>query len=413
MIDYSNMKIASKKVNEVLTRNVEKIVDKAHLKRALVSGKRLRIKHGIDPTGSKIHLGRAIQLWKLKEFQDLGHKIVLIIGDFTAQIGDPSDKPEGRKGLTEQEIKKNMRAYLKQFAKILNLEKTEIRYNSEWFSKMPLKDFLSLAGIFSVQQLTHRRNFQERWKAEKPISLKEICYPLLQGYDSVMVKADVELGGYDQLFNLNTGRDIQRLFGQKPQDIVTLKMLYGLDGRKMSTSWGNVVNIVDSPSEMYGKLMSMKDELIYDYFELCTPLSEKELRKIEENLKNKTVNPRDLKVELSRRIVSLYYGEAAARKAEKEFNRIFKDKGLPSKIRTFFAPKNSYPLVELLVSLGLAKSKSEAKRLVEQGGVSIKIKNQKSKIKDWKKEIEVEEGMVIQVGKRKFVKLTKDDGYYE
>ncbi len=403
------MKTNSKKIEQALSRGVEKIVDKKHLRDLLFSGKKLRIKHGIDPTGNKIHLGRATQLWKLKELQDLGHKIVLIIGDFTALIGDPSDKPEGRKGLTGKDIAKNMKAYLKQFAKILDIKKIELRYNKEWFNKMPLKEFLSLANIFSVQQMVQRRNFKDRWNKKEPISLKEICYPLLQGYDSVMVKADVELGGLDQLFNLNTGRDIQRLFGQKPQDIITLKMLSGLDGRKMSTSWGNVVNIVDSPNEMYGKLMSMKDEMIYDYFELCTPVSEKDLQKIKTDLNKANVNPMDLKARLALEIVSLYHGKVAAKRAEKEFAQVFKNRELPSDIRTFFAPRDSYALTELLVFLGLAKSKTDAKRLSEQGGVKIGSEV----IKDFRKNIKVKQGMIIQVGKRKFARLTKKDGREE
>jgi tyrosyl-tRNA synthetase len=397
----------NKKIDEILTRGVEKIIDNKHLKDVLLSGKKLRIKHGVDPTGDKIHLGRATQLWKLKALQDLGHEIVLIVGDFTALIGDPSDKPEGRKGLTEKDIEKNMRAYIDQFAKILDIKKTEVHYNSEWFSKMPLKEFLSLASAFSVQQLVQRRNFKERWTKKEPISLKEINYPLLQGYDSVMVKADVELGGYDQLFNLNSGRDIQRIFNQKPQDIIALKMLYGLDGRKMSTSWGNVVNILDSPNEMFGKLMSMKDETIVDYFELCTSVSEKELIEIKKQMEGEIVNPKDLKVKLALSIVSLYHGKAEAEKAEKEFNKIFKNKGLPSDIKTFFAPKDIYPIVELLASMGLTKSKAEARRLIEQGGVKIDSKV----IKDFRKEIKVKEGLTIQVGKRKFAKLTKNDGH--
>jgi len=293
------MQNKTQQIEGLLNKGVEKIIDEKHFKDALISGKKLRIKHGVDPTGDKIHLGRATQLWKLKDFQDLGHKIVLIIGDFTAQIGDPSDKPGGRKGLTEKEIKKNMQAYLRQFSKILDLKKAEIHYNSEWYKKMPLQEFLGLAGTFSVQQLTQRRNFKERWNKKEPITLKEICYPLLQGYDSVMVKADVELGGSDQLFNLNTGRDIQRLFSQKPQDIITLNMLFGLDGRKMSTSWGNVVNIIDEPNEMFGKLMSMGDEMMEGYFELCARLSEKELLENKKKLKDKKYNPKDLKEDLA------------------------------------------------------------------------------------------------------------------
>lgn len=403
------MKIDSEKIEQVLTRGVEQVVDKEHLREALASGKKLRIKLGIDPTGDKIHIGRATQLWKLKAFQDMGHQIVLIIGDFTARIGDPSDKPEGRKGLKEEEIKKNVKLYSAQIGKILDLKKTEIRHNSEWFNKMDLGDFLHLAGSFSVQQLVQRRNFHERWKKGEPISLKEICYPLLQGFDSVAIKADIELGGYDQLFNLNAGRDIQRLFGTRPQDIMTLKMLSGLDGRKMSTSWGNVVNMIDKPEDMYGKLMSMRDEMILDYFELCTLVSNKELSEIKKELKNKKVNPKDIKARLAREIVSMYHGAKSAIKAEQEFHKIFKEKSLPSQMPVFFTPKPSYPIMELLYHLGFASSNSEGKRLVLQGGVKIDSKI----IKDFKQEIKVKDEMVIQVGKRKFAKLITHDGRCE
>ncbi len=399
-------KTDQQKIGQILSRNVEKIIDEKHLKEALLSGEKLRIKHGIDPTGDKIHLGRAIQLWKLKSFQDLGHKIVLIIGDFTAQIGDPSDKPEGRKGLTEKEIGKNLKNYLSQISKIFDIKKAEIRYNSEWFKKLGLGDFLNLASQFSVQQLVQRRNFKQRWNNNEPITLQEICYPLLQGYDSVMVEADVELGGYDQLFNLKAGREIQRIYKQKPQNIMALKMLSGLDGRKMSTSWGNVVNIADEPKEMFGKLMSMKDEMIYDYFKLCTLLGQEQLKEIKQGLENKKNNPKDFKEKLAYEIVVLYHGNKAAESAKKEFENVFQKKNEPSCIRTLFAPRNSYPLADLLVFLGLASSKTEAKRLIEQGGVKVGNK----KVKDFHTEVEVEEGLVVQVGKRKFAKLTKDDG---
>jgi tyrosyl-tRNA synthetase len=403
------MKIDSEKIEQTLTRGVEQVVDKEHLEKALTSGKKLRIKLGIDPTGDKIHIGRATQLWKLKSFQDMGHQIVLIIGDFTALIGDPSDKPEGRKGLKEDEIKKNVKLYSAQIGKILDLKKTEIRHNSEWFNKMALGDFLHLAGSFSVQQLAQRRNFNERWKKGEPISLKEVCYPLLQGYDSVAVKADLELGGYDQLFNLNAGRDIQRLFGIPPQDIMTLKMLSGLDGRKMSTSWGNVINIIDKPEDMYGKLMSMRDEMILDYFELCVLISNQELGEIKKELKNKKVNPKDIKARLAREIVSMYHGEKSTIKAEQEFHKIFREKSLPSRMPVFFTPKPSYPIMELLYHLGFASSNSEGKRLVLQGGVRVDSKV----IKDFKQEIKVRDEMVIQVGKRKFAKLITHDGRCE
>jgi len=400
------MKNKTQKIDNILNYGVEKIIDKEHLLDALKGSKKLRIKHGIDPTGDKIHIGRASQLWKLKDFQDLGHKIVLIIGDFTAQIGDPSDKPEGRKGLEEKEIKKNMSSYLKQMGKILDIKKTEIRYNSEWFKKIGLDEFLSIAKIFSVQQMIQRRNFNERWKKEQPITLQEIYYPLLQGYDSKAIKADVELGGYDQLFNLKTGRDVQRHYGQKPQDIIALQMLSGLDKRKMSTSWGNVVNITDEPNDMFGKLMSMKDEMMEKYFELCARMDEKDLKIIKNKLKDKKTNPKDIKEELALRIVSLYWGSVAAQKAKQEFQKVFKKKGLPSKMRVFFAPRKQYPVLELLCHLDLTTSKGEAKRLIQQGGVKIDNK----KIDNFQKIVKVKEGLVIQVGKRKFARLTEKDG---
>ncbi len=253
-------------IDRLLSRNVEDVIDRKHLAEALRSGKKLRIKHGVDPTGPKIHIGRAVALWKLREFQELGHTIVLIIGDFTAQIGDPSDKLEKRPFLSREQIEKNLKDYLPQIAKIIDLKKTEVRYNSEWLAKLNLRDFSELADLFSFQQILERRNFQDRWRKHEEISYREGTYPLLQGYDSVAVKADAELGGTDQLFNLLAGRKIQERYEQKPQDIMTTKMIIGLDGRKMSTSWGNVINISDDPDEQFGKTMSLRDELIPEYF---------------------------------------------------------------------------------------------------------------------------------------------------
>ncbi|MFA5349228.1 MAG: tyrosine--tRNA ligase [Candidatus Paceibacterota bacterium] len=400
------------KIEEILNRGTERIIDRENLKNALLSGNKLRIKLGIDPTGPLIHLGRATQLWKLKAFQDLGHQIVLIVGDFTAQIGDPSDKPEGRKGKDEKTIKANAKQYLDQFSKVLNLKKVELRHNSEWLKKVDLKKFLEIANNFSVQQLIHRRNFFERWKSKEPISLSEICYPLMQGYDSVMIKADVELGGYDQLFNLKMGRIMQRLYGQKPQDIITLKMLDGLDGRKMSTSWGNVVNMLDKPNDMYGKLMSMKDDMIYSYYELCSQIPSEELPNIKKKLEDSTINPRDIKAELAKHLVELYNGSKAAEAAQAEFDNIFKNKQNPTEIRKLYCPKKEYNIIDLIVGLEFASSKSEAKRLIEQGGVRLlRIPKQGSRIdqeaiKDPKANIQIEEGLVVQVGKLNFAQLT-------
>ncbi|MDP2967578.1 MAG: tyrosine--tRNA ligase [bacterium] len=389
------------KIEELLTRNTEEIIERESLLKKLKSGKRLRIKHGVDPTGPKIHIGRAIQFRKLKKFQELGHRIILIIGDFTAQIGDASDKQAMRKPLSEKEIKENMKDYEKQIGKILDMKKVEVRYNSEWLAKLNIKELLSLAMHFTAQQMVQRRNFKERWDQGKPIGVHELTYPLFQGYDSVAVKADVEIGGSDQLFNLKIGRDIQKMFGQSSQDIITSKMLSGLDGRKMSTSWGNVVTIVDNPNDMYGKIMSMKDELIPEYFELCTDIPLPEVEKIKKDLKFQKLNPRDTKARLASEIVKIYYSSKAAQKAEEEFNKVFKEKELPSKIPEIRIKERSLNILDLLVKTRLTDSKSEAKRLVSQKGVKINREAQY----DWRKEIEIKKGLIVQVGKRKFVKL--------
>lgn len=390
-----------KRVKEVLERGVEEIIEKESLLKKLKSGKRLRIKHGIDPTGPKIHVGRASQLWKLKAFQELGHKIILIIGDFTAQIGDASDKTSMRKPLSVKEIKENLKDYERQFAKILDMKKVEVYRNSEWLSKTRLKDIIQLSMKFTAQQMIQRRNFKQRWEEGKPIGVHELLYPILQGYDSVQIKADVEIGGFDQLFNLKVGREIQKMFGQKPQEIITLKMLYGLDGRKMSTSWGNVINIADNPKQIYGKVMSMRDELIGDYFELCTKIPLKETREIERKLKVKKMNPRDAKARLAREIVKLYHGERAALLAEKEFNQVFREKKLPSKIPIFKTSKKVLNILDLIFESGLASSKSQAKRLILEKGVKIDGKAKTN----WQEKIKLKKGMILQVGKRKFVKI--------
>ena len=391
----------SQKIEEILTRGVEEIFEKDSLTKKLQSGRQLRIKLGIDPTGPKIHIGRAFQFWKLRDFQDLGHKIVLIIGDFTAQIGDASDKQAMRQVLTEKEIKENLKDYLNQIGKILNLKKVEVRYNSEWFKKMKVKDFVTLQMIFTAQQTIQRRNFKERWDEGKPIGLHELDYPLFQGYDSVAVKSDVEIGGSDQLFNLQAGREIQKFFKQTPQDIMTSKMLNGLDGRKMSTSWGNIITIIDEPKDMYGKVMSMKDELIDEYFELTTRLSESEILEI----KKSSNNPRDIKARLANEIVKMYHGEKNAKLAEEEFNKVFKYKELPSDMPVFETEKNKYPVLELLCDSKLVPSKNEAKRLIEGNAVEVINGESKEKVADWKQEISLENDMIIKVGGRRFTKI--------
>jgi tyrosyl-tRNA synthetase len=406
----------SEKIKELLSRRVETIMEADSLEKKLLSGKKLRIKHGIDPTGPKIHLGRAVQFWKLREFQEMGHQIILIIGDFTAQIGDASDKTSMRKPLTEREIKENMKGYKAQIGKILDLKKTEIRYNSEWLGKLSIKDLMRLSGIFTAQQLIQRRNFKERWEQGNSIGLIELNYPLFQGYDSVVVEADVEVGGTDQTFNLLAGRKIQEYFKTNPlfcsgskakfyvkdaQDAMTLKMLDGLDGRKMSTSWGNIIAIIDEPDDMFGKAMSMRDEAIPMYFELCVNVPLKEIEKINNDLTTGTVNPRDVKAKLAKEIVSLYYGKDEAEKAEKEFEKVFQKKEAPSEIREIEIIETEVPIQDLLVKTGLVESRSEAKRLILQKGVKINGDTQS----DWQAIIAIKSGLVVQSGKRNFVKI--------
>lgn len=396
-----------KKIEDILERGTEDIYDKENLKKRMLTGEQLKIKLGVDPTGPKIHLGRASQFFKLRDFQQLGHKIILIIGDFTALIGDASDKNAMRKPLTEKEIKENMKDYLPQIGKILDLNKVEVYYNSNWISRLSMKTFLLLSMNFTSQQLIQRRNFKERWDQGKQIGLHEMFYPLFQGYDSVAIRSDVEIGGFDQLFNLNTGRDVQKFFGQKPQDIMTLKMLSGLDGRKMSTSWGNVINILDEPEDMFGKILSAKDEMIIDYFELCTRVSLEKIKEMKKSLKEKTVNPKELKILLAKQIVSFFWGEKEAESAEESFERIFKEKKIPKDIKEIQIEENRINILELLVKLDLVSSKAEARRIVGQGGVKF-IKGEDIKIeKNWQEEIELEDNTIVQVGKRKFAKIKK------
>ncbi len=388
-------------MKELLTRGVEKIIDARHLKNLLSRHKPLRIKHGIDPTGPRLHIGRAVTLLKLRDFQQLGHRIVLIIGDFTARIGDASDKQSMRNFLSQKEIEANMKDYKKQIGKILDLSKTEIRYNSEWLDTLKPHEFIDLATHFSAQQMIQRRNFKERWESGKSIGVHELFYPLLQGFDSVAVKADVEIGGSDQLFNLTAGREIQKIYGQEPQDIITMRMLLGLDGRKMSTTWDNCIYIDDSPQEQFGKIMSIRDDLILDYLELTTDTPRDIIQSLRGKLMNKTINPRDAKIFLGKRLVARHYGEKEAVLAAQEFKNVFSDGLLPQKIPVIKLVKNRMPFVELLIAAKITKSKSAAKRLIEQNGVAINGKPENN----WRFVVEIKKNTVLKIGKKRFIKL--------
>lgn len=388
----------AQKIKELLERGVEDVIVKEHLEAALASGKQLRVKFGIDPTGPKIHLGRAIPLRKLKAFQELGHQIILIIGDFTATIGDPSDKLERRPLLTKEQIEKNMETYAVQIGKILDMERVELCYNSKWLNALTSREIMNLADSFSLQQMSARRNFKDRIDRGEEVGMREMLYPLMQGYDSVAVKADVEVGGFDQLFNVKAGRAIQKQYGLPEQDILTTRMLEGTDGRKMSTSWGNVITIVDEPNDMFGKIMSIKDELILKYFWLCAGVTQDELDVYEKRM-HEGANPRDIKMELGKKIVALYHSHEEARKAAAEFERIFSKKELPSEIEEFKI-SSPMPLNQALFVSGATASMSAATRLIESGGV--KVDNEV--IKDRNREVKSKE--VIQAGKRKFIRIS-------
>lgn len=358
----------------------------------------LRIKFGIDPTGPELHIGRASTIHRLKNLQDMGHQIVLIVGDFTAKIGDASDKNSERQPLSDDEIKHNMAGYKKQLGQILDMSKVEFRHNSEWLSKVDLAELIELAQQFTVAQMIERENYNQRFKEGKPIGLHEFLYPVLQGYDSVQVKADIEIGGTDQLFNLMAGRVMQKHFGQKPQHVITFDLLTGSDGRKMSTSWGNAVYITADPADMYGQLMSINDELIPMYYKIATDVPLEAIVAVEESLAAGD-NPRDTKASLAREIVAIYHGDKAAAEAEASFNRQFKEGKTPDDIPERPLNKAEWDPIDLLTHLGLAASRSDARRLISQGGVrldgtqitagAVKIKN----------------GAIIQAGKRRYIKL--------
>ncbi len=375
---------------------------KMKLERSIKTGKPLRIKQGFDPTAPDIHLGHTVGLRKLKQFQDLGHQVVIIIGDYTGMVGDPSEKNSTRPRLTHEQVMENAKTYEKQFFKILDREKTEVRYNGEWFSRMTFAEVMDLASKFTVARMLERDDFAKRFANKQPISIHELFYPLMQGYDSVMVRADVEIGATEQKFNLVTGRDIQREYGQEPQVVLTLPVLVGIDGvNRMSKSLGNYIGIDEPPEEMYGKTMRIPDELIYQYFELVTDVSLQELQEIKQRLESGNVNPRDLKKRLAFTIVRMYHGEDAARQAEAHFERVVVKKEIPEDIPEFKVESGKHRLVDLLVAAGLIQSKSEARRRIRQGGVSV----EGSVVKDEFLELEITRPTVVKAGKRAFVKL--------
>lgn len=380
----------------------EELISK--LKESIQNNKPLRIKQGYDPTAPDIHLGHTVCLRKLRQFQQLGHKVVLIIGDYTGMVGDPSGRSETRPRLTTEEIKRNAQTYQEQFFKVVDQSKTEVHFNGEWFSKMSFEEIMHLAANFTVARMLERDDFSKRYKEQVPISIHELFYPLMQAYDSVMIEADLEIGATEQKFNLLAGRQIQEIYGQKPQVILTMPVLVGTDGQqRMSKSTGNYIGIAESPQEIFGKIMSISDDMIYDYFELVTDVSTDELAQIRSDLDDKKTNPMTLKKRLGKEIVRMYYTRDDADKACREFERIFSKKEIPEEIpeKSVEFDQKEVWIGHYLKEAGCVNSTSEVRRLIKQGGLYI----DDQRISDESLQISTEGEKLVKLGKRRFFRI--------
>jgi tyrosyl-tRNA synthetase len=395
---------------DVIRRGVAEIIPEEELvqkiEKSLKTQKPLKVKLGCDPSRPDLHLGHSVVLRKLRQFQDLGHQAILIVGDFTGMIGDPSGRSKTRPPLSLEETRKNGQSYFEQATKILSTKKIQMLYNSEWLGRMSFADVIALASKYTVARMLERDDFEKRYKAGEPISIHELLYPLAQAMDSVATEADVELGGTDQKFNLLVGRDIQREYQMEPQVAITLPILVGTDGvEKMSKSLDNYIGINESPQEIYGKTLSIPDTLIYDYFLLTTNVSPAELQEIKAALEDGRTNPRDLKRRLARELVTLYHSAEDARMAQEEFDRIFVKKDLPNEIpeTTVQTENGSIGIIDLLTSAKLVSSRGEARRMIEQGAVSING----VRVPDDKAMVAVRGEVVVKVGKRKFMRIKR------
>lgn len=397
---------------ELLGRGVVEIVPEDEFKQkviqSVVTGTPLKVKLGLDPTAPDLHVGHTVVLQKLRQFQSLGHKVQLVIGDFTGRIGDPTGKSETRKQLGEEDVIRNAETYRRQVFKLLDPKQTEVRFNSEWLAPLHFADVVRLAANVTVARMLERDDFTKRYTTGQPISIHEFFYPLMQGYDSVALESDIELGGTDQKFNLLMGRTLQKEYGKPTQVAITNPLLEGLDGvQKMSKSLGNYIGIDEVPDEIYGKAMSVQDELMLKYYTLATDLTTVELQELEQGLLEGTIHPRDAKMKLAYTFVRMYHGEAAAQEAESRFKQIFQQGGLPENIeelplsRSAFEHDGRIKLIRMLVDLGLSASNGEAKRSIEQGAVKVNER----KIDDPHAHLAIADGDVVQVGKRKFARV--------
>lgn len=395
---------------EILRSGTEEILPEKELlqklERSVKSGKPLRIKQGFDPTAPDIHLGHAVGLRKLRQFQDLGHTIVLIVGNYTALVGDPSGRSATRPRLSHADIEGNAATYLEQFFKILDPAGVEVARNGDWFAPMNFEQVMELAAGFTIARLLERDDFQKRFREQRPISLHELFYPIMQGHDSVVVRSDVEIGATEQKFNLLVGRQLQVESGQEPQVIMTLPILVGLDGvQRMSKSLGNYVGISEPPAQMFGKLMSIPDGLLMHYYELATPLSPSETAGVRQRLESREAHPRALKADLGEIVVALYHGRDKAKAAREEFDRIFRDGGLPDAIPevSLSAPTGQVWIVQLLADAGLASTRTEARRLIRQNAVTVDdqpVTSEEAQIS-----LENGSGRLVRVGKRRFARV--------
>lgn len=401
----SNIITDENKIKQILERGVSEVIERSHLEERMNKGEQLRVKLGIDPTAKDLHLGHAVVLRKLRQFQDLGHVPVFIVGDFTATIGDPSGKSETRPELTDKQAQKNTENYLKEAGKILDIKNTEVRYNSEWYAKKGAAFLMELASKFTLARSLERDDFQKRLKENRDIGILEILYPIFQGYDSVEVKADVEIGGTDQKFNLLMGRKVQKRLGMKPQDILTTPLIEGLDGiKKMSKSLNNYIGLSDKSSDMFGKIMALPDDLMVKYFTLLTNVSDEDIDRLQKDRLNPgsaTRSPKEWKEKLALEIVSTCYSEKEATKAKNNFESTFQKHEIPADMPEIMVSAGRTEIVDLLVKNKIISSNSEAKRIIEQGGVTLDGKV----IAEWGTELEINDGAILRVGPRRFYRL--------
>lgn len=394
---------------DILKRGTEEIISEKELKeklrKSLKENKPLKIKFGIDPTGNEIHIGHAVPVRKLRQFQDLGHTVQFLIGTYTAKIGDPTGKSEARKMLTDEDIAENIKSYLDQIKIILDLDKIEVSYNADWLAKLSMEDILKLMAQFTVSQMTSREDFAKRLKENKPVSLVEFMYPILQGYDSVALACDIELGATEQKFNILRGRDLQKNAGQEPQVCMLMPILEGLDGvNKMSKSLNNYIGVKEEPNNMFGKLMSISDELMIKYYKMVTNVPLDEIEKIEEEINNGNLHPMLAKKRLGEELVKIYHGDEASKSAREYFETMFSKKEIPDDVPEVEMDEDEVGAIDLLCKkLGFFKSTSDARRLIQQGGFKINGEVEK----DVKALIKTENGMIVRAGKKKIVKLVK------